>query len=179
MPLVGTAPRISVPAGGGATHSYIGYNVVGGSNGNSPAAPFVIYKAVTLATDGYVTSIGMYVKPPTGNGQWEASVALLTDSAGSPAHVLCQGWNVASQPASGLAAWTHVGLGVWVPAGTYWLAWADNSGGTFLAYYWDTGSDKYASPSNYLNILDIGTSGAGTVTATTKKFSLRADFLAT
>jgi len=165
----------SVPGGGGLTQSYAGYNVAGAS-WDVPAVNNKVYaKAVTLANNCLITSIGAYIQSAAGTSKGPA-VALYDDSSGSPGKVIA--YASAFDPMlnlSGGARWVDVALGVWVVAGTYWLVVRHTATGATVVCqiaYDGSGSDKTAVGAD--NDWRDWTNFAS-ITTTTNKFSIRAN----
>jgi hypothetical protein len=171
----GTA-TVDIPGGGGGlTQAYEGYDTAGGSWDVAGVNAKVYMKQVTLASDCLVASIGAYIQHASGSAAAPA-VALYEDSGGSPADII--GYGPGPQVLQQVATtprWVDISLGVWVPAGTYWIAirTTDNGLGASVVLqvaYDATGSDKTAT----------GTTGQwfdGSVysfTTTSNEFSIRA-----
>jgi hypothetical protein len=89
-------------------------------------------QAITVTTQGTLQSISVYITSLNGGGNLQ--VGIYNDSVGNPGN--CAGTLVAS---SGIAAaqvgWNTVLFkGVFLSAGTYWLAFQDSTGAPLFAY---------------------------------------------
>lgn len=165
-------------AAGGVTHSYIGYNVVGAS---SEALANVIYaKQVTLTGNGLVASIGAYVKGTQTAGVQAFCAAIYSDAAGIPGVVLGSVTHetnrllLITQGGAQAFRWYHMPIGMWLTAGTYWLAVFVQNNPSAITIAYDTGGSDHTSPSgNNSSLVDWGTD-----TNAAKAYSIRADFIA-
>jgi hypothetical protein len=166
--------------GGGGSHSYIGYNTAGGSTETTTQYKQYM-KQVTLSAAGLITSIGAYVKSQTVDNVVACTVGVLSDVSGAPGKVLAYApapmgsYNLLCNPTGDSAfGWLHVPLGVYLAAGTYWLAWQDTGGGARWSLAYDTSGSDNTWVSNGAWFL-----GKGDVapTVTSNKYSLRGDFL--
>jgi hypothetical protein len=148
----GATKTITIPGGGGGgSHSYIGYNTVGGSTEN--AVSFKTYaKKVTIASAGFLQTIQAYIDWNNGSDSVGSLMAgVYSDSAGTPADLI----HLTSQTATSLllddtsggggnavARWHAVSCGLYLAAGDYWMAFM--SVGTQPRFYYDaTGSDRH------------------------------------
>jgi hypothetical protein len=162
-------------AGFGTSHLYLGNNTIGASTMFLPFDTTVL-KQITLPSSGIITSIGAYVVNYLPNHQSAAGVGVLSDNGGVPGQIIAYSpftpeSNVflAQQP-----GWLHMPVGVWLPAGTYWLAFvAADADGQFLIYYDSGGSDvTWQTDGAWLS-----QGGQYSLVQTTQNFSIRADFL--
>lgn len=164
--------------GGGLTHSYAGYNTVGGSWGGMSDDTYYC-KKITLAADGLLASIGVYIKGNNQGGVVEFGCALMDDTAGSPTYLrssLVQPDLSAFIDKAGVARWYHMPVGMWLTAGDYWIAFCQHSHSgseqTQLAYD-GSGSDvTFVSGGNWATEGDQYSN-----TVTSNKYSIRADIL--
>lgn len=157
---------------GAISQSYIGYNTIGGSFETPGAGTITWYlKSVTLAQAALLTSIDLYVK---GDGAHVGlkGVAVLDDNSGAPGKVIAVN---AAETSSAIvdveafinttARWVAKPLGVWLPAGTYWLGVChgasnslafDGSGGDFKGssstWATDASLTSYTNSSNKYSI---------------------------
>lgn len=168
-------------AGAGLTHAYVGYNTVGGST-EALVDLRQYYKKVTLASACMIESIGVYIKQVTAGHVIGMAVGVLQDTAGTPDSVLAYNNNGASSSflstnngAAGAARWVQMPIGLYAPAGDYWLAVCLTATAAGHQVYYDgSGSDKY-----HLNgALRITDSGWTTVTTSSNKYSIRASTIA-
>ena len=167
--------------GGGLTHAYVGKNAIGASN--EAAVNLRQYmKKVTLAADCLIASVGAYLRQGSAGNVMTMAVGILDDDANSPDHTIAV--NVPSQPmtflsdsngAQGDARWVHLAVGLWVPAGDYWLTIELTHGGadSTLVYYDTSGSDQIFTNGAF-RITDAGWT---TVSDSTKDYSIRASTL--
>jgi hypothetical protein len=80
---------------GGLTHSYLGYNTIGGSTEAVTVRRWYA-KKITVATDGIITSIGAYLDQTVAGATTQFSAAVYEDNAGSPRYVLATNTPVAT-----------------------------------------------------------------------------------
>jgi fructose-specific component phosphotransferase system IIB-like protein len=172
-------------AGGGVTHSYAGYNAIGGSTENVGDLRQYM-KKITLASAAEISSIGMYLKQITAGEIIAMAVGLLDDAAGSPGKVIAIGQSAnassgqsaflsTANGSAGAARWVHMPLGFWATAADYWLVVClDLATVNSHQVYFDSGSDRYFTN----GLLRITDSGWTTVTTSSNKYSIRADLLA-
>jgi hypothetical protein len=173
------------PAGGGGlTHTYVGYNTIGASTLNMGIGT-VYLKKITLAAAGFLASISAYVKE-TGDNILSVAAAVYDDTGGgapSVQHVI--GASTTGIPSGGNQVWStgsvfaqrwfHMPIGVYLPAGDYWLAVqavAINAGNIQIAY--DTGGSDYSYVPGGVWFAD-GT--RYTPTADSRHYSIRGDLL--
>jgi hypothetical protein len=161
-------------SGGGFTQSYLGYNTAGGTTENIAAGSGkFIFKKVTVASDGLLSAIGMYVKGSAANIQGMFPL-LLEDAAGSPGKMIAHnlpgqsgGISIFNCQLSTVARWVEVPLSVWLPAGDYWLGmgvWNN-----ITVHKDGSGSDQTKAPGDS-SWFDSYTSS---MTTTTDKYSMR------
>lgn len=174
------------PSGGGGgganiAHSYLGYNTVGGSQENITTHR-VYAKKVTLATDGFLASVGAYLTLASDDAQ-SMTVGVYNDNAGTPQTLLAYNGQTQdfdflledSATPTYLATWIHKPLGIWLTAGDYWIAVQFyRTGGTLNLAYDGSGSDRYYTADSH----DIAHWGRFTPTTSSNKYSIRADFIA-
>jgi hypothetical protein len=133
--------------------SYVGYNAAGGTTDAVGSGAWKqVFKRFTLSQPALVSSVDAYVK---GNA---ANVATLfasvwDDNAGVPGKIVALGPAGERLAAStndqlfnaaftATARWVAVPVGVYLPAGTYWLA---INGGSFLTLHYDSGGSDYTA----------------------------------
>jgi hypothetical protein len=172
------AGGVAWAAGGGSiSQAYVGYNTIGAS-WETLTARRVYLKQITLASDTQLMSIDMYLRPSTDN-LTGLRVMVLTDNAGAPDVLIAQGSgtrdgdiylsNSASMPGAG--RWLSIPLGVYLPAGTYWIAFVSSN--AFLDVAYDgSGSDQYFTPSGYYATGAYPSAWA--ITTGARKYSIRA-----
>lgn len=158
-------------------HSYIGYNTVGASHGGVTQYA-VLCKKVVLAAAGLVASIGAYFEE-TGDHVNSLSVALFTDNANKPNILLGHSVNPPTSVFPGQQGsltvhpgWRHVPLGLWVPAGTYWLGIQD-TGPNPMELFYDTGGSDQTWTAGGAWFTDAPASPSDS----TFKYSIRADLI--
>lgn len=167
--------------GGGVSHSYVGYNTIGGSTENLVSSR-VYMKKITLAANGFLASIGAYLQErDNGDHLGDVAMALFADNAGSPRELLAT--STLSQIQLGLfsangvqggARWFHKPIGVWCTAGDYWIAIGFETAASGLRITYDgSGSDRYYTSGGFW-IVD---SGLYAVTTSANKYSIRASIL--
>lgn len=169
-------------AGGGAAgHSYLGYNTVGaGDDASTLTAGRTIAKLISIPADGYISSIGAYVKNDAGNVQGMGAI-LFEDNAGVPGSILALSPtpNIYTLLLTNTYRWLHIPIGRWVPAGNYWIAVYSHTTNNHINIAYDTGgSDRYWYPGGG-NIWMSDGNGGYAVINSTLQYSIRADFLTT
>lgn len=172
----GTDISWQTPSSGGLTQAYAGYNTVGGSTETPGVNGKVYAKSITLANDCLITSIGAHILAAAGN-EMGLSVALYTDSSG-PSAVIGVGAPVAALMNMNTAGarWVECPLGVWVPAGTYWIAIRhSDSGGSVLTqiHYDGSGSDRTGTAGGANQWVDW--SAMGSTATSSNRYSIRAN----
>lgn len=139
-------------SGGGPTHAYAGYNTVGGSTENVTTAR-VYGKKITLANDCLLTSISARVIQSSDN-IFAMNAAVFADNSSTIGYLLAYNANPSasfgmqdSASPTYVAGWVAIPIGIWLPAGDYWIAVQINvTSGTFQLYYDTSGSDRYYTP---------------------------------
>lgn len=164
--------------GGGITHSYLGYNTIGGSTENMTNNRIYL-KKITVSTAGIITSIGAYIDQQTDH-VFGLSAGLWADNSGVPGKIM--GYVVNPQDSLlmeiGVATyspnWVHVPIGVYATAADYWIGvMGEINAGTQRIYYDGSGSDHYIPSTGYW--LPFG--GRYTETTTSNKYSIRASII--
>lgn len=162
------------------SHSYIGYNTIGASQ-EAVTNGRAYLKKVTIAADGVLTSIGAYYDMPSTAGTHQTGVVVHADVAGAVgepiAHSPCidvSGTGLVT--ATSNAQWRHMPMGLYLPAGDYWIGIMFRGDGVAPDLYYDTsGSDRiYTSGDVYF--------ASPTVHAdsdSTRQYSIRGSFLVT
>jgi len=173
--------------GGSVAHSYVGYNTVGGTVEDAVANRHIA-KQVTLAAECVVASVAAYVRVDTGPDTSGFGVGVWSDNAGAVGNLIAfnmpRGAGSSGSPGAPFVIvasaprWIDVPLGVYLPAGTYWvgiLTFALGSGGNRLNIYYDaSGTDRrFDSADSY-----IADGAVAAQTDTTRKYSIRASVLA-
>lgn len=167
-------------SGGGLAHSYVGYNVAGGTFTTVTGNRYYC-KKVTLAATSVFTSVDVYVRGVT-DAVTAAGVAVLSDLAGSP-DILQAGAiipssflylsNSASMPTA--ARWLSYPIGIKLAAGDYWLCVTFNNGNVALAND-ASGTDVTFTASSFL--ITGAYPSAWALTVGSVKYSIRAGILA-
>jgi hypothetical protein len=133
--------------GVGITQSYIGYNTTGGTTDAIGAGSWKqVYKKVTLAAAAQLLSIEAYIKGNASNVQ-ALGVVVLDDNAAVPGKVIgiaggqaiSAGGQIANLAMSTVARWVAVPIGIYLPAGTYWIGIMSGNGITL--HYDGSGAD--------------------------------------
>jgi hypothetical protein len=159
------------------THSYVGYNTVGGSTENATDVR-VYMKKITLSQPGLLSSIGAHVNQTTDH-QFGIGVAVISDNAGAPDKLLAYNSLIrdsmlleTSGTPTYAAGWVQVPIGLYLAAGDYWICTQfDVLTGTLQIYY-DAGSDRIYTPTGPF----FSHAGRYADTDSTRKYSIRADF---
>lgn len=179
-----TAPEWDDESGGsgGMTHTYVGYNTAG-SSWETPTDLRNYLKSITLASAGFLASIGFHVRGTADAINGFFSPRVWADSAGSPTSLLAFGMNeqtVVSDSTSSFpdpGYWVHAPIGIYLPAGTYWIGGIKQGLGSMDIAYDGSGSDKYfGNPSGTPYAIHANHSSV-TVSNTTNKYSIRASVL--
>jgi hypothetical protein len=167
--------------GGGLTHSYLGYNTIGGTT-EAVLARQWLAKKVTVGTAGVITSIGAYIDQVTTATTTNMGVAVFEDNAGTPRKLLAsnattvgtgQLWLEAVSGTPGDPRWMHLPLGLYVPAADYWLG-VVLDGTAYNVYKDGSGADRRWQHSTAIRFSDAGLVA---ITTTTDRYSIRASFL--
>lgn len=164
---------------GAMTHSYLGYNTVGGSA--ETMIQWRVYATqITLTAPALIASIGAHVRGK-GSTDQQLRVGVWADSSGSPSELLAT--NGATVGTGGLylesvAAtdgnyrWLHIPVGIYLTAGTYWIG--VQAGGTSDCdlKYDGSGSDKY-----WTSTIDDITDGGSvfSISTSSNRYSIRAN----
>lgn len=172
--------------GGGLTHSYLGYNTVGGTQevfGALGAVPLTLFKKVTIpGGGGVITSIGAYIQMISQNTAVVAA-GVYEDSGGAPDHMLSNsmlfgggGAGGAIAIGTGQARWLHLPVGLFVPAGDVWIAFTcvTNNASNLEIAYDGSGSDQYHT----VGFGGLADGSSYSLTVGSRKYSIRADFIA-
>ena len=168
------------PAGGGGSlsHAYAGKTTDGASRTALTANRYYV-KQVTLASDALISSVGVNLD---GGGGQEINfvVGIWSDNAGAPHRLIAlngysPGSNLVFLHATGIARWIHAAVGLWCPAGPYWIGFGPGAdpGTMTLGYDASVGSDKhFTSAGSYMR------DAAGlTITSVTDSYDIRASVL--
>jgi hypothetical protein len=167
---------------GALARTTVGYATIGGSN--VAMAQYDHYvKQVTLATDGFLASVSIYIKGTGSGSALGVRVGVWDDVTGAPGHIRATG--AVTNGASGIfpetvngvasdAGWLTIPIGVWLAAGTYWIGFMQTNAGGFNIYYDGSGSDrKWTAGADNIS----GATTRYTITTTTNKYSIYADIL--
>lgn len=161
--------------GGGATHSYVGYNTVGTTD-ETVTANRVYMKKITLATAGILIGMEAHVKTTDDGVQTRLRFALFEDNAGTPRYLLdvVECAPVFLKPSNGVQAFRWYGghISRYLAAGDYWIA-ATSPGGITVIKKDSSGSDRYYTAGGDW-LTDAGYSA---ITTTTDRYSIRASIL--
>lgn len=170
--------------GVGVAHSYIGYNVIGGTQ-ETPGGGVIAVKQVVLASPGFLAAISAYIQNPNADTVIAVRAGVFTDSAGQPDVVMAMS---EPAPAAGTnflgedgpagvgpwpSRWLHLPIGIYLPAGTYWIGFgAAGSNGPIMVY--DAGgSDRFLGTA----IGWLADVGRYTNVAKSRTYSIRASLL--
>jgi hypothetical protein len=182
----GATKTITIPGGGGFTHTYLGYNTAGASN-EAMATDKVYAKKVTVATAGIVTSIGAYVDhdpAAVDDSVADMSCAIYSDASGTPDNLIFVVSNTALSSmlddtsgagGDGVARWFHTACGMYLTAADYWIAVKvhTNSNSSRRIFYDGSGSDRtYVSGGDWFTDW-----GWYSPTTTANKYSIRASII--
>lgn len=165
--------------GGGLTQSYLGYNTIGGT-WTTIVSTRHYCKKITLAAQATILSVDIYLRPSTDNTSGALATVML-DNAGEPGVLvgfseittaLLYLSNSASMPGAG--RWVSFPIGITLPAGDYWIAFAG------VGALWDiandgSGADHYFTPGT-LYVTGAYPS-AWTITTGSVKYSIRANVI--
>lgn len=167
------------------SQSFVGYNTAGGSTENMTSRK-VYAKKVTLANDGLITNISIYVDAGVTTDQVrDLSVAMYSDNSGTPQYIIAANNNpnlsllldtTAGAGGNSNPRWLSIPLCTWLTAGDYWIAvasFAANAAATLRIYYDGSGTDRtYPSGGDW-----FADWGFYTPTTTSNKYSIRANFI--
>lgn len=160
-------------SGGGATHSYLGYNTVGASFENVTVNRQYM-KKITVASAGTLLSVDVHIKATVTDPT--ALIGIVLDDA-SALPTLMRGQSYTHQiglKGGNAARWFSLPIGAYLTAGDYWIGVTVTLvGASVLQLAYDTGgSDRYSTVGPY------GLDGDyGATTDSTLKYSIRGSFL--
>lgn len=166
--------------GGGLTHAYVGTNAVGAS-WETLTNLRMHFKSFTLASAGFLGAISAYLRTST-DADTAVYCGVWNDSAGNPGILV--GYNgavqrndliLSHQAGVGAGRWLHMPMGIYLPAGTYWIGVMKSSSIGNLDIAYDAGSDKYITFAG--DYLVDATHTALTVTTSARLYSIRASIL--
>ena len=156
----------------GLTHTYVGTTTPGSSTSAPASGTLWLAKKITLSAASLIASVGARLS--TGGSVGRLGVCVWSDNAGAVADVLAVSGHLATDSLhkSAGAAWVHVPVGLWAPAGDYWVGIAIGDGTSNVAVAYDAtgGTDHHVEASGAWT-----TPGPGT--ATTNNYSIRASVL--
>lgn len=133
--------------GSGLTHTYAGYNTIGGSTKNM-ATSVAYCQKITLASAGWIMSIGGRFSESSDNvfGWQSAIYADASNDLGNLLSIANSAGNsvVFSNGSPPTPMWVHQAHGLYCAAGDYWICvgMASSSGGAITLAYDTGGSDK-------------------------------------
>lgn len=163
-------------SGGGLTHTYVGYNTAGGSN-TAMLGGTAYMKKITLASAGWLGSIGVYIDHTASTNVQSLSAWVLSDNAGTPNLIIAVGPYLPNPSffINTTARWVDIAIGTHLPAGDYWLVVQRpvDSGTDLRIYYDGSGSDKTQAIGNAWN----ADGSLYTISDTTNKYSIRGSIL--
>lgn len=143
----GGAVTVTFTGGTSFTHTYYGKNAIGASTANMTGGT-VFLKKITLASAGFLASIGAYIDhaSPANNVQ-SLGCWLMSDNAGTPNLVIAFGaYRTTTTFHIGTTArWVDMSMGVYLAAGDYWICVQRGTDpGSDLRLYYDAsvGSDR-------------------------------------
>lgn len=164
------------------TRSTIGTTSLGGSSEANPTTPFTktFYKRIAIPSDGFLMSVAQYI---AGNATNVAVLAsgVYEDAAGPvPGKLLAanQIGHAGSSQISGLflsatPRWVTVPIGLWVPAGNYWIAsMLSSTSASILSIYYNSGAGSDRTRLNSGPWLDDSSTSSGT-----NDYSIYANFV--
>lgn len=164
--------------GSGSTHSYLGYDTVGGTTEQTTAYRWIM-KKITVSSAGILQSIGVYLKTRSDGATPTLTTCIWEDNSGTPRYIYGGSSPVTMNPdhVSGVggnaARWIQYPTGIYLAAGDYWIGVQSNMNG--CDFYKDgSGSDRYFT-STFAGWEDAGFRA---ITTTTDRYSIRASFLA-
>lgn len=172
----GTETGLAGGGGGGITHTYLGYNTIGGSVEASTTARTYV-KKVTVSTAGLLSAVSFYTKA---NAQATPNIraGIWSDNSNAPGLLVCQG-SVQIVMAEGASStrsprWLHIPMGFYAATGDYWIGISVSSAvqdlykdGSGTDRYWTTGGDAFG----------LTDGGQYSITTTTDRYSIRASLV--
>jgi hypothetical protein len=167
--------------GGGLTHSYLGYNTIGGS-AEAVTVRRWYAKKITVATAGVITSIGAYVDQTSAGTTTHMGVGVFEDNAGTPRYLLAANapvigtgtlWLEHSSGTAGQPRWMSLPIGLYVPAGDYWIGVVFDSA-SYSVFKDGSGADRYWTHATGIRFSDAGLVA---ITTTTDRYSIRASHI--
>ena len=172
----------ATPSAGGITHSYLGYNTIGGSTEVVTAHRWYA-KQVTPGSSGMLLSVGVRILWGA-DDKGSVTVGLFEDNAGALGKLLAAntlgvgaGSVVDLSEAAGTRnpRWLDIPLASYLAASTaVWIAVMAESNTTRPTIYYDgSGSDHYFTPSSAI-VVD---GPYFTNTTSSNKYSIRGDFI--
>lgn len=176
-----TGLQWATPSSGGLTHSYLGYNTIGGTTEAVTVRRWYA-KKITVATAGVLTSIGAYVDQTTAGTTTHMGIGLFEDNAGTPRYMLGANapvigtgvfWPEHSSGVAGDPRWMSLPLGVYVTAADYWIGVVFDSA-NFNVYKDTSGADRYWTHATGIRFTDAGIVA---ITTTTDRYSIRASHI--
>jgi len=181
MPYIPTAV-VNEGGSGSLSQSYLGYNTVGGSV-ETMTSLRVYAKKITLTADGLLASVDCHIRGSAADLGSSQAAGVFSDSGGSPDLVLAfVGYDHdavsvylrKSIGAAGTFRWFCTPIGIWLPAGDYWIFIHNRNGGNDL-HYDSGGSDRYMTEGAGLGITDWD--GLYSPTTSSNTYSIRANVL--
>lgn len=163
-------------AGGEITHSYIGYDTIGGSS-EGWGTTNALLKQVTLASAGVLLTIDFYTQQAADSVYQTPTCGVWADASGVAGIQLFAGGGATGAYYGGPAGtyparWVSVACGLYLPAGTYWIG---GESGTGCAIFYDgSGSDRTWTFSAGTAYVD---GARWTQSDTTKKYSIRGSLI--
>ena len=161
--------------GGGVTHTYVGYNTVGGTDEAFTTNRHYM-KKITLAAAGTLVGIEAHIKTTSDAAAMEMRFMLFEDNAGTPRYLLhtTHAGPLFLKPSSGVEAfrWFGVGLSRYLAAGDYWIGFVPSQN-TGVIKKDGSGSDRYFTAGGNWSI----DAGYNAITTTTDRYSIRASIL--
>ena len=175
--VTGTEATVDVTGGvgGGVTHTYVGYNTVGGTDETFVTNRHYM-KKITLASAGTLVGIEAHIKTTSDATQTEMRFCIFEDNAGTPRYLLhtTHAGPLFLKPSNGVEAfrWFGVGLSRYLAAGDYWIGFVSSTNLGVIKK--DTGgSDRYFTAGGNWSL----DAGYNAITTTTDRYSIRASIL--
>ncbi len=182
-----SAGSLSASGGGGATHSFVGYNTIGASNEAPTKQTQSYFKAFTPGSSGMLLSVSIYIDQTGTDAYTGFTCGLNADNSGSPGQLLA--WNgstnndgnqvVFEKNSSGIGdpGWVQLPLSFYCTGSTqYWLQILFLNNSSTIHIYYDTSGSDPTNNNGGANALADGR--RYTLTNSTKKYSIRGDYLA-